>query len=101
MLFPTPAWVSFAEQVRFAGAQPVFVPTDPGDGFSPCNPTGGTWSASELEAPVRGCAAAGVFLVSDETYERFVYDEAPRSAASSRAELERGVERIEHFLRRW
>jgi aspartate aminotransferase len=103
VVIPTPAWVSFAEQVRFAGARPAFVPMDPADGFrlraapllaavtphtkailvnSPCNPTGGTWSASDLEQLVRGCAAAGILLISDETYERFVYDEEPRSAAS-------------------
>jgi aspartate aminotransferase len=37
----------------------------------------------ELRAIVEGCAARGVLVISDETYERFVYDgRAPQSAAS-------------------
>jgi aspartate aminotransferase len=105
----TPAWVSFAEQIRFAGADVVAVPTDGADGFairaepllaaigprtravilnSPCNPTGGTISAPELRHLVAECARRGVLVVSDETYERFVYGgAAPISAASFAAEF--------------
>jgi aspartate aminotransferase len=100
----TPAWVSIPEQVRFAGAAVVEVPTSGRDGFavdpdamlraitprtravivnSPCNPTGGRISPAALAAIIEGCAARGVLLISDETYERFVYDGAsPCSAAS-------------------
>ena len=102
----TPAWVSFAEQARFAGAAVVEVPTDGADGFairaapllaaigprtravilnSPCNPTGGTISAGELRELVSGCARRGVLLVSDETYERFVYDGAAHASAAALA----------------
>ncbi len=100
----TPAWVSFAEQVRFAGARVVEVEADPADGFairagrllaavtpatraiilnSPCNPTGGTIEAAELRALVEGAAERGVLVIADETYERIVYDgAAPASAAA-------------------
>ena len=100
----SPAWVSFAEQVRFAGARVVEVEADPADGFairagrllaavtpatraiilnSPCNPTGGTIDAAELRALVEGAAARGVLVIADETYERIVYDgAAPASAAA-------------------
>lgn len=102
----TPAWVSFAEQARFAGAEVVEVPTDGGDGFairaapllaaigertravilnSPCNPTGGTIAAGELRALVEGCAGRGVALISDETYERFAYDGAGHASAAALA----------------
>jgi aspartate aminotransferase len=94
----TPAWVSIPEQVRFAGATVVEVATSGADGFavdpermlaaitprtramivnSPCNPTGGRISCEALAALVEGCAARGVLLISDETYERFVYDAQP------------------------
>jgi len=100
----TPAWVSIPEQVRFAGADVVAVETSGDDGFavpadrmlaaitprtravilnSPCNPTGGVIEPDALAALVEGCAARGVTLISDETYERFVYDgRAPHSAAA-------------------
>jgi aspartate aminotransferase len=100
----TPVWVSFAEQVRFAGARVVEVEADPADGFairaerllaavtpatraiivnSPCNPTGGTIAPAELRVLVEGAAARGVLVIADETYERIVYDGAvPASAAA-------------------
>ena len=100
----TPAWVSIPEQIRFAGAAVVEVPTSGATGFavdaeamlaaitprtralilnSPCNPTGGRISPAAMTAIVEGCAARGVLVISDETYERFVYDGAvPFSAAS-------------------
>jgi aspartate aminotransferase len=100
----TPAWVSIPEQVRFAGAEVVEVKTEGDDGFSvsadrmlaalgprtravivnsPCNPTGGVIEPEELERLVAGCAARGVLVISDETYERFVYDgRQPHSAAA-------------------
>jgi aspartate aminotransferase len=100
----TPAWVSIPEQIRFAGAEVVEVPTDGADAFavdagrilaaigprtravivnSPCNPTGGVIEPEALAAIAEGCARAGVLLISDETYERFVYDaRQPFSAAA-------------------
>jgi aspartate aminotransferase len=108
VIIPSPAWVSFAEQVRFTGATPVFVATAAEDGFqlhaepllaavtertkailinSPCNPTGGTISAADLERLARGAAERGVLLIADETYERFVFDGEPLSAARWAAEL--------------
>jgi aspartate aminotransferase len=102
----TPAWVSIPEQIRFAGAEVVEVPTSGDDGFaveadrilaaigprtravivnSPCNPTGGVIEPEALEAIVAGCAARGVLLISDETYERFVYDGRPPCSAAALA----------------
>jgi len=105
----TPAWVSFVEQIRFAGARPVEVPTSGADGFaihaeplvaalsertravilnSPCNPTGGVISPAERRKVVEACAKRGIVVLSDETYERFAYDGfEPGSAASLAAEF--------------
>ena len=41
---------------------------------SPSNPTGAVIGADDLEAIVAGCAERGVLVISDETYDRFVYD---------------------------
>ena len=92
---PTPAWVSIPAQVRLAGAEAVAVPMAPEDGFAiraqplvaamtgrtravivntPCNPTGAVASILDLERLASACAERGALLISDETYERFVYD---------------------------
>jgi aspartate aminotransferase len=95
IIIPSPYWVSFPDQVLFAGGIPVFAPLDPANNFrprlrdieglvtpktrglilnSPSNPTGAVIDEAELEAIVRFCAERGIFLLYDETYEFFVYD---------------------------
>jgi aspartate aminotransferase len=95
VILPSPAWVSLPEQVRFAGARPVEVPTRVEDGFrihaepllaavtdrtraflinAPCNPTGGIIAARDLRQVVEFAAEHGILVISDETYARFVYD---------------------------
>lgn len=94
-----PYWVSFPEQVRLAGGSPVFAETSSEDGFtmrasqiesvltpattmiivnSPSNPSGGVLPRDEAEALVELAIARDLWLVSDETYEAFVYDPADR-----------------------
>ncbi len=93
VVVPTPYWVSYPEMVRLAGARPVAAAT--GDGFkldadglsrvlsprtralilnSPCNPTGAVYSAEELRAIADVCIAAGIAVISDEIYEKIVFD---------------------------
>jgi aspartate aminotransferase len=95
VVIPSPYWVSFPDQVEFAGGRAVFARTSPENHFrptfadiaavssertrgviinSPCNPSGAVIRASELEQIVEWCAARGAFLVFDETYELFVYE---------------------------
>jgi aspartate aminotransferase len=95
VIIPSPYWVSFPDQVQFAGGRPVFAPTDPENHFrptlasieavasertrgviinSPHNPTGAVIEESELGRIIEWCAARGAFLMFDETYELFVYD---------------------------
>lgn len=104
VILPAPYWVSLPAQIRCAGALPVLVPTSGDDGFrlhadallaaitprtrallinTPCNPTGGMISPLDLVRLVEACAERGILLISDETYEQFVYDgAAPVSAAT-------------------
>jgi len=95
VIIPAPYWVSFPDQVEFAGGKAVFARTDPDDHFrptlrdiaavatertrgviinSPCNPSGAVIRGEEIEQIVEWCAARGAFLVFDETYELFVYE---------------------------
>jgi aspartate aminotransferase len=103
VVLSSPDWVSLPEQVRFAGGTAVEVPTCAADGFrihagpileaitdrtraillnSPCNPTGGIVSDEDLRAIVRTAAERGLLVISDETYERFVYDGVRHASAA-------------------
>lgn len=94
VLIPSPYWVSFPDQVLFAGGTPVFAPLDPSNNFrprlsdlephvtsatkvlilnSPSNPTGAAIREQDLEEIVRFCAERGIVLIYDETYEFFLY----------------------------
>ena len=95
VIIPAPYWVSFPDQVAFAGGKPVFAKLDAENLFrprladieavatertrgvilnSPCNPTGAVIRESELEKIVEWCVARDAFLIFDETYELFVYN---------------------------
>jgi aspartate aminotransferase len=95
VIIPSPYWVSFPDQVQFAGGTPVFVDLQASNGFrptlelienafsdrtrgvilnSPSNPTGAVIEESELERIIEFSASHGMFVVFDETYEFFVYD---------------------------
>lgn len=95
VIIPAPYWVSFPDQVEFAGGKAVFAQADPDNHFrvtladleavatpktrgvilnSPCNPTGAVIREEELSKIVEWCAAREAFLVYDETYELFVYE---------------------------
>lgn len=96
-IIPSPFWVSYADQVRLMGGRPVISPTSEETGFrltphalakvitsrtkiiflnSPCNPTGEVYTPGELGAIGDVIADAGIFVISDEIYEKIVYDPA-------------------------
>jgi aspartate aminotransferase len=123
VVIPSPCWVSFPEQVRIAGAEPVLVPMSAADGFrlhaapliealgprtravvlnSPCNPTGATMAAGELERLVAAAAERGILVVSDETYDAFVYGgDRHASAASLAARFPDTIALISSFSKTW
>ncbi len=104
VVIPVPYWVSFPEIVRFSGGEPVFVSTDPSDGFclradqldaaitsrsrlvivnSPNNPTGTVIPPDEFERIYEVCRRHGLWLMTDECYSHFTYGGAkPYSIAS-------------------
>ncbi len=107
VLIPTPAWLSYAEMAKLAGAVPVFEPTSAADGYklrperlaaaltprtrvlvlcTPSNPTGAVYSRAELEALAAVLAShPDVWIISDEVYERIRYvPEVPSPASLPR-----------------
>lgn len=102
VIIPSPYWVSFPDQVQFAGGKPIFAQTDPRNDFrpvfadiealasertrgviinSPCNPTGAVIAEKELRRIVEWCASREAFLMFDETYEFFVYEGSKHASA--------------------
>jgi aspartate aminotransferase len=94
VVVPVPAWPTFAEAARVAGARPVFVPLAAKAGFrvtaravakaltprtravvvnSPSNPTGAVVEPGELLAIARLARKNGFWLVYDDTYARLVF----------------------------
>ena len=91
----SPYWVSFPEFVKMAEANPVLVDTIPESNFepnfddleskinstikgviinSPSNPTGGVWSNEAIVRLLKIAKDNQWIVISDECYERLVYD---------------------------
>ena len=102
VVIPSPYWVSFPDQILFAGGRPVFAPLKAENGFrpraediepfltektravilnSPSNPTGAVVDERELERIVELCVEREIFLIYDETYEFFLYDGKTHASA--------------------
>jgi len=93
VIIPRPYWVSFPQQVLIAGGKPVFVDTcdhqldceaikraiSPKTRAilinSPNNPTGAVYPGKELEKIARMALDHNLYIISDEAYGLFVYDE--------------------------
>jgi aspartate aminotransferase len=95
VIIPAPYWVSYPEQVKLAQGTPVIIETDDINGFaptpeqlawavtpktkalvlnSPSNPTGAMWPRATIEAAAKLCVEKNLWLISDEIYEKIVYD---------------------------
>lgn len=93
VLMPVPFWVTYPEQVKLAEGIPV--PVAPSTGMkvtpddldragasrarvlilnSPSNPSGVVYARQEVQALVEWCLRHEVLILSDEIYDRLVYD---------------------------
>jgi aspartate aminotransferase len=109
VIIPVPYWVSYPEMVRVAGGECRFVETETGNNLklsaralrqslsartkllilnSPANPTGSVYSRKELEEIAEICRDNKIYCVSDEIYEKLIYDGASHiSIASLNSEI--------------
>ena len=104
VIIPAPYWVSYPDMVRLAGAEPVIVPTTERNAWkltaenfenamtprtkmliinSPCNPTGSVYTREELQAIVEVAAEEDISILSDEIYEKLVYDDTKHVSIAS------------------
>jgi aspartate aminotransferase len=104
VLIPAPYWLSYPEMVKLAGATPVVLETSDRTEFkvtpqqlrdaitprsrlfilnSPSNPTGSLYTRDEIKALGDICVEKGVLIMSDEIYEKLVYDGAEHTSVAS------------------
>ena len=103
-LLPTPCWVSYTEQIKFAGAVPVFINTFQEENFnlsavqveekitprtkllilnSPNNPTGAVYEQEELKKIAQLLLKYNIYCICDEIYEKLVYDNVKHLSPAS------------------
>jgi aspartate aminotransferase len=96
VIIPAPYWVSYPDIVLLADATPVFVDGGESEGFkltpaklkkaitartkaiiinSPSNPTGAAYSFDELKALAEVLKGTEILVISDDIYEKVVYDD--------------------------
>jgi len=104
VIIPAPYWTSYPEMVRLAGAEPYVVETKRENGWkltpeefedsisgrtrmliinSPNNPTGSVYSKEELEALVEVAASEDIIILSDEIYEKLIYNDKKHISTAS------------------
>ena len=104
VIIPAPYWVSYPDMVRLVGAEPVIVPTSERNAWkmrpedfenamtprtkmlimnTPGNPTGSVYTREELEAIINVAAEEDIYVLSDEIYEKLVYDDAKHASVAS------------------
>jgi aspartate aminotransferase len=97
VIIPAPYWVSYPEMVKLAGGTPVIVPTTLESGYritpeqlrqaitpktklfvfnTPSNPTGMVYTPDEVRALAQVVVESDIWVVSDEIYEKLLYDGA-------------------------
>ncbi|HEY9670353.1 MAG TPA: pyridoxal phosphate-dependent aminotransferase [Waterburya sp.] len=97
VIIPAPYWLSYPEMVKLAEGTPVIVPTEATTGYkitpeqlrsaitpktklfvlnSPSNPTGMVYTPAEIKALAEVVVEKDILVVSDEIYEKILYDGA-------------------------
>ena len=95
VIIPAPYWVSYPEMVKMADANPVIVNCTEENEFkittedllnavtsktkaiilnSPSNPTGSIYTKADLEEIAQIAVDHNIFVITDEVYEKLVYD---------------------------
>ncbi|MDD5561331.1 MAG: pyridoxal phosphate-dependent aminotransferase [Candidatus Omnitrophica bacterium] len=104
VIIPLPYWVSYPEMVNLCEATPRFIKTTAANNFkisvtdlkkhistktkaliinSPSNPAGSVYSRSELEEIAKVCVDKNIFVISDEIYEKIIFDGARQESIAS------------------
>ncbi|RQD72943.1 MAG: pyridoxal phosphate-dependent aminotransferase, partial [Candidatus Syntrophonatronum acetioxidans] len=104
VIVPAPYWVSYPEMVKLNDGVPVFIETDSSTSFkvtgeqlektctpktkaiilnSPSNPTGQVYTLAELQMLAEFAVKHNIFVISDEVYEKIIYDNTEHISIAS------------------
>jgi aspartate aminotransferase len=104
VIIPAPYWLSYPEMVKLASGKPVIVRTDASTGYkitpeqlsaaitpktklfvlnTPSNPTGMVYTPAEIKALAEVIVDRDILVVSDEIYEKIIYDGAKHVSIGS------------------
>jgi len=104
VIIPAPYWVTYPEIVKYSDGTPVEILTDDKSEFkitpeqlknaitpktkmliltSPSNPTGSVYTKEELEAIAEVLKGTDIWVISDEMYEKLIYDNLKFTATAS------------------
>ncbi|ASW43143.1 pyridoxal phosphate-dependent aminotransferase [Clostridium isatidis] len=107
VIIPTPYWVSYPELVKMADGVPVFCITEESNDFkytletlkkvitsktkavilnSPNNPTGSIYTEEELKSIAEFAKENDLIIISDEIYEKLIYDNEKHISIASLSE---------------
>ena len=107
VIIPSPYWVSYLDMVLLSGARPAILKTGEAQGFkilpeqleaaitrntkaiimnSPSNPTGAVYTAHELAALAEVISGQEMIVISDDIYEKIIYDDRPFTNIASLGE---------------
>ncbi len=104
VIIPCPCWLTYNEQVKLCGGKSVFLQTSKETNYkitaksledaitsktaclilnSPSNPSGVVYSKEELEEIAEVIVKHNIYVISDEIYEKLVYDGAKHVSIAS------------------
>jgi aspartate aminotransferase len=104
VIIPVPCWVSYTSIVELVGGKPVFLYTSEDNGFqidldelqqkitdktvaimlnTPNNPTGCAYTHDVLKGIAELAEKYGFYIISDEIYEKLVYDDVKHYSVAS------------------
>lgn len=123
VIIPGPYWLSYPEMVNIAGGKPVFLAGREENDYkitpaelesvitdrtiavvinSPSNPIGIVYSGEELKALSEMAVKHGLYIVSDEIYEKMIYDDAVHvSPGSFSPEILKRTITVNGFSKAW
>ena len=108
VILPSPYWLTYPELVKLAGGECVLVETTKENGYkmtaeqfakaitaktkclilnSPNNPTGAVYSEEEIKAIAKIAEENGLYVISDEIYEKLVYGGETQYSIASYSEF--------------
>jgi aspartate aminotransferase len=104
VIIPSPYWVSYPEMIKLAEAKPIIIQTNPKNNFkltkkllqsaitkktkalilnTPSNPTGSIYNLEELKAVAEIAVSNKIWVISDEIYEKIIYDGSQHTSIAS------------------